>query len=106
MIIFVVAIALYSQAASLPLPATSSAPSAQPTAPRVVEVATADTNGSEAEERRAGRRLICRNEPVVGSRFPVRRCRPADLTPEERALAADQLRRQQSQNMRADGSQL
>jgi hypothetical protein len=104
MIIFAIALALSGQTASLPLPAASSTPSVQPATPRVVEDANADTNGSETEERRAGRPLICRNETVLGSRFPVRRCRPADLTPEERALAADQLRRQQSQNMRADGS--
>jgi hypothetical protein len=106
MIIFVVALALSGQTASLPLPTASSPPSVQPATPRVVEVTSAVANGSESEERRAGRPLICRNETVLGSRFPVRRCRPANLTPEERALAADQLRRQQSQNMRADGTAL
>lgn len=63
-----------------------------PTTVADVEVRTA----TAAETARAGRPLICRNETVVGSRFPVRRCRPANLTPEERAQAADQLRRQQS----------
>ena len=106
MIIFVVALALSGQTASLPLPTASSTPSVQPATTGVVEVASADANGSETEERRAGRPVICRNETVLGSRFPVRRCRPADLTPQERALAADQLRRQQTLNMRADGSSL
>lgn len=104
MIIFAIALAILDQTTTLPLPADAAAPSVQPATPRAVELANA--NGSEAEERRAGRSLICRNEPVLGSRFPVRRCRPADMTPEERALAADQLRKQQAQNMRADGSQL
>jgi len=104
MIIFVVALALSGQTASPPLPAASSTPTVQPAAPRALEVASADANGSETEERRAGRPLICRNETVLGSRFPVRRCRPADLTPQERALAADQLRRQQTLNMKGDGS--
>lgn len=102
MIIFVVALALSGQTASLPLPAAPSTPSLPPAVPRVVEAA--DASGSESEERRAGRPLVCRNETVLGSRFPVRRCRPANLTPQERALAADQLRRQQTLNMRADGS--
>lgn len=106
MIIFVVALALFSQTASLPLPVASSTPPVQPAKPSGDEVTSAVANGSESEERRAGRPLICRNETVLGSRFPVRRCRPADLTPEERALAADQLRRQQTLNMRADGSSL
>lgn len=104
MIIFVVALALSGQTASLPLPAAPSTPALQPAVPRVVEVQATDTSGSESEERRAGRPLVCRNETVLGSRFPVRRCRPANLTPQERALAADQLRRQQTLNMRADGS--
>lgn len=104
MITFVVALALSGQTASLPLPAAPSTPALQPAVPRVVEVQAADASGSENEERRAGRPLICRNETVLGSRFPVRRCRPANLTPQERALAADQLRRQQTLNMRADGS--
>lgn len=102
MIIFVFALALSGQTTSLPLPVAPSTPSQQPAVPRVVEAA--DASGSESEERRAGRPLVCRNETVLGSRFPVRRCRPANLTPQERALAADQLRRQQTLNMRADGS--
>jgi hypothetical protein len=104
MIIFVVALALSGQTANLPLPVASSTPSVQPATPSGDEVTSAVANGSETEERRAGRPLTCRNETVLGSRFPVRRCRPADLTPQERALAADQLRRQQVQNMRADGT--
>jgi hypothetical protein len=91
MIILAFALTLSGQAAALPLPTESSAVPVQ-----TAEATTAArSNGTAAEERRAGRPLVCRNEPVVGSRFPVRRCRPADLTPEERALAADQLRRQQ-----------
>jgi hypothetical protein len=91
MIILAFALALSGQTATLPLPTDSSAVPVQ-----TAEATTAArSNGTAAEERRAGRPLVCRNEPVVGSRFPVRRCRPADLTPEERALAADQLRRQQ-----------
>ncbi|WAC59407.1 hypothetical protein [Brevundimonas sp. SL130] len=91
MIIIAFALALSGQTTTPPLPTDSSAVPIQ-----TAEATTATpSNGTAAEERRAGRPLVCRNEPVVGSRFPVRRCRPADLTPEERALAADQLRRQQ-----------
>jgi len=92
LIIFALALALSGQAATLPLPSGSSAVPVQ----AAEATTTTRPNGTAAEERRAGRPLVCRNEPVVGSRFPVRRCRPADLTPEERALAADQLRRQQT----------
>lgn len=104
MIILALALALSGQTGSLPLPADSSAVPVQ----EAVETTATNVrpNGTAAEERRAGRPLVCRNETVLGSRFPVRRCRPADLTPEERALAADQLRRQQTLNMRADGSSL
>lgn len=91
MIIIALAFALSGQTATLPLPADSPAVPVQ----TAEATTTARSNGTAAEERRAGRPLVCRNEPVLGSRFPVRRCRPADLTPEERALAADQLRRQQ-----------
>lgn len=98
MMIFALAFALSGQAATLPLPAGSSS------APVQTAQATTDerSSGTATEERRAGRPLVCRNETVLGSRFPVRRCRPANLTPQERALAADQLRRQQTLTMNGD----
>jgi hypothetical protein len=110
MIILASLLALSGQATTLPLPTGSAPVSIQEAGEAVAQEAdqatttAARTNGTTAEERRAGRPLVCRNETVLGSRFPVRRCRPADLTPEERALAADQLRRQQVLNMRADGT--
>lgn len=92
MIVIALTLALSGQTTTLPLPTDVSEPPV-----RTAEAAqTVRSEGTAAEERRAGRPLVCRNEPVLGSRFPVRRCRPADLTPEERALAADQLRRQQT----------
>lgn len=98
MIIFAIALAILDQTTTLPLPADASEPPV-----RTAEAAQAlRSEGTAAEERRAGRPLVCRNEPVLGSRFPVRRCRPADLTPEERALAADQLRRQQTVTLNGD----
>ncbi|MBA4807823.1 hypothetical protein [Brevundimonas sp.] len=100
MIILAFALLLSGQSTALPLPADAAAVPVQQAAPDALE--STQSNGTAAEERRAGRRLICRDEPVLGSRFPVRRCRPADLTPEERALAADQLRRQQTVTMNGD----
>ncbi|MFN7129283.1 MAG: hypothetical protein ACK4OJ_09485 [Brevundimonas sp.] len=97
MIVFAFALILSGQSTTLPLPADASTVPAQE---NTQETTAARSNGTAAEERRAGRPLICRDEPVIGSRFPVRRCRPANLTPEERALAADQLRRQQTVAMK------
>lgn len=78
----------------------SSTPPANVDRPPATEIPAVTVRAATAaEEARAGRRLVCRNETVLGSRFPVRRCRPADQTPQERALAADQLRRQQSVTM-------
>ena len=94
MIILASLLALSGQATPLASPTGSPPVSIQEAGEATTAAARA--NGTTAEERRAGRPLVCRNETVLGSRFPVRRCRPADLTPEERALAADQLRRQQT----------
>ncbi|WP_374388879.1 hypothetical protein [Brevundimonas sp.] len=91
MIVLALMLALAGQTTSLPTPVEDRTPST--TAVRLSATAPAPT---AAEERQAGRRLVCRNENVTGSRFPVRRCRPAELTPQEQALAADQLRRQQT----------
>ena len=88
----VIGLAIAGQSATLPLPAEARAPDA---APRV-QLAEAQPVATAREEQRAGRPLVCLNETVTGSRFPVRRCRPADLTPQERAAAADQLRKMQA----------
>ncbi len=91
MIVFALTLALAGQATSLPIATEDRAPAAAP-----ARLSEAAPEATRAEERQAGRRLVCRNENITGSRFPVRRCRPADLTPQEQALAADQLRRQQT----------
>jgi len=72
------------QSASLPLPAEARAPEA-----------SAPLAATAREERQAGRALTCSMEAITGSRFPVRRCRPAALSPQEEAAASDELRRVQ-----------
>lgn len=99
MIAFATALMFAVQAHTLPLAVEDRAPNVPPAQP---QQASATGTATQAEEERAGRPLVCRDEPVIGSRFPVRRCRPANLTPQERALAADQLRRQQTVAMPGD----
>ena len=97
MIALATALMIAVQAHALPLAAEDRAPNTPSAQAQQASTAGAAT---QAEEERAGRPLVCRDEPVIGSRFPVRRCRPANLTPQERALAADQLRRQQTVAMK------
>ena len=78
------------QAHALPLSSEARAPD-QPAPLRE----NASQDGTAREERQAGVELTCRMEPVIGSRFPVRRCRPANDTPQAQNAAADELRRVQ-----------
>lgn len=83
-ILTAIVFATFYQASALPLSTEARAP-----------VRPALLTATAREERQAGRELVCRMEPVIGSRLPVRRCRPAHLTPQEQAAAADELRRVQ-----------
>jgi hypothetical protein len=52
--------------------APSSAPAAQPQA----VAATAEQNAKP--KKKASNALVCRNEPVLGSRLPTKRCRTTE----------------------------
>ncbi|GEM_PF-1368655 len=67
----------------MPAPAANETPAAAE--------AVAPTTTAEPQQPR----MICRNEQVTGTRFPIRRCRSAVQTEAERAEGRDMLRRMQ-----------
>lgn len=73
---------------------------AVPTPVVPVQAATETPSGAEAtptpptaEPEKP--RMICRNEQVTGTRFPIRRCHSAHQTEAERAESQEMLRRMQ-----------
>lgn len=56
--------------------ALQAAPSATPAAQPQAVSATAEQNAKP--KKQAGNALVCRNEPVLGSRLPTKRCRTTE----------------------------
>jgi hypothetical protein len=78
------------QAHALPLSSEARA-SDQPTLVRE----NAAQSGTAREEAQAGTELVCKMEQITGLRFPVRRCRPAQVAPNAANAVNDELRRVQ-----------
>ena len=88
--IAVISVLAAFQAHALPISSEDRAPD-QPAPVRE----NASQGGTAREETQAGTELVCKMEQITGSRFPVRRCRPAQVAPNAANAVNDELRRVQ-----------
>ncbi len=88
--IAVISVLAAFQAHALPISSEDRAPD-QPAPVRE----NASQSGTAREETQAGTELVCKMEQITGSRFPVRRCRPAQVAPNAANAVNDELRRVQ-----------